>query len=240
MGKLKNNQNGFGAIEGLLVLVIVVMIAGVGWYVYKATQKTNGAYFAATTTNLQTSPKFAKVTKKTSPTTSTTTVKTADPYAGWTSYTLSKEKLSFKYPSSLTISDTTKTADSGDSVTLSGSGGFKMYISTGLFDFSLPNGGATVDSAVPVTFAGQNGYIDLYEGGSQKTGVVNIVGLSKSATDPSDLFTSKNATTSSNGRINIDVQYIDVSGNQLAKSVSVIQNDPNYKNAVLIIGSMKY
>lgn len=34
MGKLKNNQSGFGAVEGILVLVIVVLIGVVGYMVY--------------------------------------------------------------------------------------------------------------------------------------------------------------------------------------------------------------
>ena len=32
------NQKGFSAVEGFLILVIVTMIGGVGWYVWKSNQ----------------------------------------------------------------------------------------------------------------------------------------------------------------------------------------------------------
>ncbi len=37
---MKNNQRGFGAIEGILIVVIIGVIGGVGWFVYQSKNKT--------------------------------------------------------------------------------------------------------------------------------------------------------------------------------------------------------
>ncbi len=56
MKKLKNNQNGFGAMELVLVLVIIVILGGVGWYVLKARNNTNNSYNNASTSTNVTKP----------------------------------------------------------------------------------------------------------------------------------------------------------------------------------------
>jgi cytoskeletal protein RodZ len=38
---MKKNQSGFSAIEALLILVIVGIIGGTGWYVIQANKNTN-------------------------------------------------------------------------------------------------------------------------------------------------------------------------------------------------------
>lgn len=40
MIKLKNNQKGFSALEGLLIVIILVIIGTVGWIIYKNNHKT--------------------------------------------------------------------------------------------------------------------------------------------------------------------------------------------------------
>ncbi len=86
MGKLRNDEKGFGAIEGLLIVVVVVLLGVVGYMVYKNHNKTTNS---ATTAN----------TAATTPTKTTTTTpaKPVDPYAGWQTY--SNSQVSFKYPS---------------------------------------------------------------------------------------------------------------------------------------------
>lgn len=68
MGKLKHNQSGFGAVELILVAVIVILLGVVGWMVY---QNQNKKDTKAASTNSKT-----VVAAKTS-------TKTADPYDGW-------------------------------------------------------------------------------------------------------------------------------------------------------------
>ena len=58
MGKLSNNDSGFGALEGLLVLVILGIVGFTGWYVYNAHTKTNATLAATTQENTATAPKF--------------------------------------------------------------------------------------------------------------------------------------------------------------------------------------
>jgi flagellar basal body-associated protein FliL len=50
----KLSQKGFSAVEGLLVLIVVLAIAGVGYFVFHAQQKSSDTLNAATTTANQT------------------------------------------------------------------------------------------------------------------------------------------------------------------------------------------
>jgi uncharacterized protein (UPF0333 family) len=59
VGSLKNNQDGLSAIEGVLILLIVVIVIFTGWYVYNANKKTNSLYNSANQ-NLQSTANFAK------------------------------------------------------------------------------------------------------------------------------------------------------------------------------------
>jgi len=93
MKKIKQNELGFGAVEVILVIVIVVLIGAVGWMVFKNHIKTTTP-LQSKTTNCSTEPELtAECAAKNSP------VQAQDPYAGWETYTSSTEKASFKYPS---------------------------------------------------------------------------------------------------------------------------------------------
>ena len=59
MGSLKSNQDGISAIEGVLVLLIVVIVVFTGWYVYNSNKKTNSLYNSANQ-NLQSAATFTK------------------------------------------------------------------------------------------------------------------------------------------------------------------------------------
>lgn len=56
--KLSKNTHGFAVVEGLLILVIVGILGGVGWYVYDAQKKSNASLDKAGDTSLTT--KFPK------------------------------------------------------------------------------------------------------------------------------------------------------------------------------------
>ncbi|HET8991571.1 MAG TPA: hypothetical protein VFN31_00865 [Candidatus Saccharimonadales bacterium] len=75
MGKLKNNQKGFSAVEATLILVIVILIGIVGYMVYKNHHNTTKA-------SVSSAP--------------------ANPYAGWKTYTDSSGVFTFKYPADWT------------------------------------------------------------------------------------------------------------------------------------------
>jgi Tfp pilus assembly protein PilE len=88
VGKLKNNQKGFTAVEGLLIVLILVVIGAVGYMVYHNNHKTSNTASKTTTSASSSSNK------------STTT---PNPYAGWKSDTTSLSGLSFQYPSTWTV-----------------------------------------------------------------------------------------------------------------------------------------
>jgi hypothetical protein len=48
---MKSNQKGFGAIEGLLVLIIIGLVGFIGYYVYHTKNSTNSTYNNAAKTN---------------------------------------------------------------------------------------------------------------------------------------------------------------------------------------------
>src|ERR1700722_1729362 len=91
MKQLKKNEHGFSAVELVLVIIIIVLIGGVSWIVYKNHHKTNLSNNLSTSTKLTTAPKRP----------TTTTI----PYAGWKTYTLKQEKITFRYPSTWQLKD---------------------------------------------------------------------------------------------------------------------------------------
>lgn len=87
---MKNNEQGFSALEIILIVVIVAMVGGVSWFVWNSKNKTNATY--NNSTNATTSVKPAKGTAtKTSPT-------PLDPTSSWTPYGDTSNKLSLRYP----------------------------------------------------------------------------------------------------------------------------------------------
>lgn len=94
MGKIRDNQSGFSAVEVVLVLIIVVLVGVVGFMVYKNHHKS--AKSASST-----SANSGSTNKKT----------TADPYAGWNNYTDTAKLYSVKYPGSWTVSNPAVHAD---------------------------------------------------------------------------------------------------------------------------------
>src|SRR5260221_387918 len=66
---MKNNQKGFGALEGLLVLVIVGLLGFVGWYVWHSKNNVNKTFSTAASTSAAASPakKTTQQTTNTNP-----------------------------------------------------------------------------------------------------------------------------------------------------------------------------
>ncbi|HSX44934.1 MAG TPA: hypothetical protein VLF39_02365 [Candidatus Saccharimonadales bacterium] len=81
----KLNNKGFSAIEVILILVIISIVCGVGWYVWNAKKNTDTTYNAT-----------AKATTVTKPTAKTN----AYSYSGWETYKSTSEGFSFRYPKS--------------------------------------------------------------------------------------------------------------------------------------------
>lgn len=84
MNKIPKDEQGFSAVEVLLVLVIVVLIGVAGWFVYKNYHKTTAA---SVTTTIKSTP--VKPVTPTQP---------VNPYAGWKTYCDSVYGYCFEYP----------------------------------------------------------------------------------------------------------------------------------------------
>ena len=149
MKKIKNNQLGFGTVEIILVVIIIALIGVVGWLVYKNQHKTTS-----------TTSSYSSKSSSTSKTTSTAPSQPTSPYAGWKTYVLPVEKLSFMYPPNWTVNsaNTNQLTSTQDQLELDDSStGFTFSVSDG-----NGNGGDNFpeasSAAVPVTFLGQSDY----------------------------------------------------------------------------------
>jgi hypothetical protein len=61
-----SKQRGFGNVEGLLIIIVVLLVGFIGYYVYNARQNTNNTPVHATVNNVKTSPS-QKATKAAGP-----------------------------------------------------------------------------------------------------------------------------------------------------------------------------
>ncbi|OGL39984.1 hypothetical protein A3J32_03040 [Candidatus Saccharibacteria bacterium RIFCSPLOWO2_02_FULL_46_7] len=80
---MKKNQSGFSVVEGLLILVIVALLGGAGWYAYNASNKADES---SSTITSPTNTKDAENNK------------TCTPTAEWKEYSNTEYKHSFYYP----------------------------------------------------------------------------------------------------------------------------------------------
>ena len=85
MGKISKPQAGFSAVEAMIIILVLAVVAGAGYLVYKNHHKTK-----------TTTPPISSTTKTTM---ATKTATTADPYAGWKSYCDTATSGCFKYSS---------------------------------------------------------------------------------------------------------------------------------------------
>lgn len=90
---LRKNQSGFGAIEAILIVVIVGIIGGAGWYVWKSQSEANNTL--GNLSSAQNDPQKAE--KKAVP--------TVDPTKDWVVFKSDAGKFSLKYPSSWVVAD---------------------------------------------------------------------------------------------------------------------------------------
>jgi Flp pilus assembly pilin Flp len=89
MGRLHKDEKGFGAVEVILVLVIVGLIGAVGFMVYRSHHKTPVSSVATSTT--------AKKTTSAKANTPATPI-TSGPQSGWSTYTNNTVGFSIAYP----------------------------------------------------------------------------------------------------------------------------------------------
>lgn len=244
MTRLKSSL-GFSALEALLILVIVGILGFTGWFVYH-------------------SQKVATKDYNSHPSTATTTAKPAKStgqYAGWKSYTTKYERLSFKYPSNWKLvdqsnTDSTDVTPGQDSVTLISNDSLEVTIGAGAEDFDVGNSTVRILSATPLSILGRTNYLTFTssDGAFGGTGTGGALITTKDALPSLTNFPiSRNIhythATLSNPALQdmptpfdlISLNYDDVNQNGTHEySVSAFQQDPNYKAALLILGSLTH
>lgn len=239
MKQFRKNELGFSAVEVVMVVAIVALLGVVGWLVYKDHHKTT----AKNTPIVQPYKTTTPAPKANAPT-------AANPYAGWNTYTLKLEKITFRYPSTWQLTDKSDSNDDYEILTgpLSGTNNLTMVIGAGaaVSDVNLSSG--PIVESDSVTFNSHPAFLDTDTSGGY---VVEML-LSQSSSKVGDLFPTQNITfNSENSRILVQVFYSNNScssncnpninyGAAIGEPLSMFENDVNYKDAKLVVDSMSY
>jgi len=160
-------------------------------------------------------------------------------YQGWTNYSLKYEKLSFQYPKSWKLVDTS--ANGSDNVSITSLNNFVITINTGVVATSSPTVPLKIIGVTPIDFAGKFAYFDLVS--TANDGLVEEATLSQSPTNPLQEFSSKavgqHPGTSSN--FVVTAAYSS-SGDNTGVNESLVNanKDASYQSAELLIDSMAY
>ncbi len=165
--------------------------------------------------------------------------------AGWHSYTLKVEKLSFKYPPGWSVEDDTQTATGMDSVAINSPHAyFQVNVGTG-----SGQRGADPDFSVigsdPISFAGRPDYL-VYTSIEDQPTVVVAAYLSTSPSDytaaPAAKYARDRIHNPAAGQVQILVSYNSDSGvgESVFGNLAATERDPNYVTAKQIIASMRY
>jgi hypothetical protein len=160
-------------------------------------------------------------------------------YIGWTSHTLKYEGLTFQYPKSWTLSDTS--SNGSDTVSITSLNNFVITINTGA---TLPPATATTPNIIgftPINFAGKFGYFDFAS--TANDGAVEEATLSQSPTNPLKTFPSKavGEHPGTPGSFSITAGYSST-GSNTGESQTLVNadKDASYQTTELLIDSMTY
>src|SRR5579862_4958986 len=100
MNKITKNQTGFG-VTGMMFIVVIILLGVMGYLVYRNHHKTTTNSNTGTTSS-------TSIAKQTAPATAKTLPVASDPYTGWKTGTLQFEQITYKYPASWTVKDTSE------------------------------------------------------------------------------------------------------------------------------------
>jgi len=163
-----------------------------------------------------------------------------DPYAGWKSYTLQYEKLSFLYPNSWKFSNSTS-AD-GDDISLTSPGGLTVFIITGAHP-PVDHSANDEISSEAIKFVGKPALLSLWasEQNNDKTQAASAI-LTDTNGKQFNALNSPKDTQAGNSLIDIEIGFGQSTGDNNPKTVSVssLSSSSDYTDAKLIIQSMTY
>lgn len=215
----------------VFAIVVLLSLVGVGVYAWQNNRVTQLQNQVA---ELKKAPEPVKEVK-------------ADPYANWKSYTTKYDKLTFKYPASLTLKDTSYVdkqqglSPGVDTITLTGASGLRLKIWNGASGL----GGSCPDCTFPrndvITLLGSTSYLNYVNPGS---GLIQSVEV---ATDQtffmSGMYKSKSIviTETNQPTANLySIGYAKSDGTTTPKPLATFANDPAMAEIKLVLESFKY
>lgn len=220
IGRQATHNDGFSAIEGLLILLVAVIVIGAGWYINRhdkqASQTKSG------TSHSQRPPVQS------------------DPYTGWKTYTVPSATLHFEYPPSGWQLNPA-TGPKGPLGLTPGTPETSLLASNGLYidvltddNSTAPAAGNTVLLAQPIKTLGTTYYLDYIDavGDHNVTYAALLTGPEASSPYPEIKMPG-----GANNRLVVSVAY-QVSNGPGEKPLSVYQKDPAMQSAKLILASL--
>ncbi len=233
MSKILKSQSGIVPVFEAILLVLVLAVLGFAGYRVYAEKYT--------------APKPAdqKVAKKATPT--PTPQATPNPYTGWKSYTLKYEKMTFKYPSDLTVQDTSMATTAADNVTpgmdrvrLVGSGGFVLSIQTGLDGIGGGCPECTIDYHEPIVIVGNQLKLNYVNSGN---GLISSIAVAKLDNDFIGGFDSKNINivgSTNRPATLVSMSFKDANDTAVGKPLATYKTEHFVTEGKLVLQSASY
>ncbi len=170
----------------------------------------------------------------------------ADPYAGWKTYTTKYEKLTFKYPASFALSDTsTKASYEGldsDRITLTGSDNFLFVMQTGLWGVGGGCENCTIAKSESIKVLNKPYYLNYVNTGD-KAGMETYLLLDNNQSIYMDFINSR-TIKNADGTPSLMSFTFNYQANgtdtQKPMPLSTYENDQNSANAKLVLKSLRY
>lgn len=233
---MRTNQKGFSAVEAIIILIVVGLLAFAGWYVWKKNNKDpepkNESVASQNQKKNETRPEEKKV----------------DPYAGWKSGELVYEKLTYKYPAdwnqdlkSYPNGPSGSVKPGSEDLTLTGpNSSLLLEFRTGLDGVGSAVGGKVIES-IPLQTMGSSLYLNFYTFEGDTDGKAYGACLDALATS-ADKLSGKNITNSRGVKAPISacIRYPFIKGDYVKKTVDEFKNDPSFADMKRILESFTY
>jgi uncharacterized protein (UPF0333 family) len=149
--KKTSRTKGFSTVEGLLILIIVLILGGVGWYVWHSTKNANDI--------------LKSVDESSNSTQAETHTQAVGNYKGWKIATSTRAKFSIKYPSDWNYSSSIGSKDNTEHIVIDGKTFHITIDSFGNNDNSIPSDNKCIDCQTSNTSsnfkAGASGSLNL-------------------------------------------------------------------------------
>lgn len=216
----------------LQLFAILVLVGLVGWGVY-AWQNSRVAQLEGQITEL----------KKQS---EQQTEKEEDPYEGWNTYITKYDKLTLKYPSTLTLKDESEVGS--DQSIMPGMDIVKLTSASGM-QLSIQNGADGIGGACPeckcprsdqIRFLNDSSYLNYIDSGG---GLIDYIRIAKEPRQFLSVYASKNITIGKTKQAAANLYAISFPANNsssVAKPLATFVNDPAMPEFTKVLESFRY